>query len=305
MVGTDLNIELDLLPTNLPPNQRLRGKVVDGRGKPVFGAVVSIQGALQGDRNWSGRVEGVDKAAITAADGTFLLTSTQAYQAWKLRVAATGFVALKTELLRTGDTQHPLKLDPGSSVNGMIVKDGKPVPGVTVGICQTNRRSGQFAGEYVIATDANGVFNFTSVVPGNTMTVYTKMEKGNPFTTEIAEFTSPQSDASIELGQLELRPAKTISGKISPVDGRPLPQNYRLSIGREYAWDVQTIDVDEHGYFEIKGLPVNEAITVAVRLKGYSVDHTRTNLQVLGSISVGVFTEENLDHIEIFLKPND
>ena len=304
--GSDLVVELDPLPTNLPPSQRIHGRVVDEDSQPVFGAVVSIQGALQDDRNWWGRVPNVDKAAVTAADGTFLLTSTEDYQAWRLCVNATGFVESNTELLKTGDTQHQLALDPGSFVSGTITKDGKPAASVTLGICQTNRGSDQFAGEYVIATDEHGRFLFTSVVADETMTIYSKMEKGNLLATEIAEFTSGNSGASVELGEFELRPAKTLSGKLVLVDAGPFPKNFRILVNREYAWDSQTIDVDENGYFQAKGLPMDEAINISVRLAGYSIDHSKTNLQVTGLTSAAVFTDSDseLDTINIVLKPD-
>ena len=300
--GDDLKVELAPVPTDLPPNQRLHGKVVDDDGKPVFGAVVSIWGALQNDQNWQGRVKNVDKASVTGADGKFLLTSTEEYKAWRLSVNATGFVELSTELLATGDTDHKLTLDPGSSVTGTVIKDGKPIPGVTIGICQTNRGSDQFAGEYVIATDQNGQFLFNSVIPGSKMTIYSKMEKGNSMITEIAEFTSEKSGASAKLGELELRPAKTITGKITLVDGRPIPKNFRVLVGREYAWDTQTVDVDEHGYFKVDGLPKNEAVKISVRINDYSIDHSKTKFQVTRS-GIAVFTEGKLEQVEIFLKP--
>lgn len=297
--------KLSAIPRGLPPKQRLRGKIVDENGAPVFGALVSIQGALQGDRNWHGRVINVDKAAVTGVDGTFLLTSKDVYEAWRLTVNATGFVELDTELLATGDTEHQLSLDPGCSVGGTIVKDGKPAAGVTVGICQTNRGSNQFVGEYVIKTDESGNFLFNSVVPGNKMTIYTKMEKGNRLATELVEFSTEKSGTSTELGEFDLRPTKTITGKLMLLGGKPIPKNFRIYVGREFAWDSQIIDVDPKGHFQIDGIPENESINISVRIKSYVIDSSVTNFQLTGPSKIALFSEKDLDHVEIFLKPEN
>lgn len=308
MTGVDaaadrVTAELAPIPRDLPPTRRLCGKVIDNEGNPVFGAVVSISGAMDKERIWVGNVDNVDKAAVTAADGTFLLTSTQDYGGWNLTINATGFVPLKTSLYKTGDTQHEIELDPGSSVAGLVTKNGRPAAGVTIGICQSKRETGTFVGEYIIATDEQGRFLFTSVVLNNQMTVYSKMEEGNAFTMEIAEFTTGKSGSTSELGEFEMKPAKTLTGKIWLPGGKSLPKNFRIGVGREFAWDTQIIDVDTNGYFKIDGVPLNEAVRVGVRVPGYAIDSSKTNLQTTGESSVAFFTDNDLNHIEIFLKP--
>ena len=156
-----LELKLANVKKGLPEDHLMTGTVVDQRGKPVFGAQVFIDGATQGGRTWGGRVQKVDKVAITNESGEFLLTSQEAFEQWSLTVSAAGFVNTSTKHLDIGDKKHKIQLDPGSTVVGKVEnQNGKPVANLQVGICQTDRGSDQFVGEYVIATDQKGRFEF-------------------------------------------------------------------------------------------------------------------------------------------------
>jgi protocatechuate 3,4-dioxygenase beta subunit len=287
---------------NLPPTRRLKGKIVDNEGNPVFGALVRIGGALQKTRTLSGRVNNVDKASVTDQNGTFLLTSTEDYEAWRLEISASGFVELDTDLLETGDKLHHLVLDRGTSVTGTVTKNGEPVAGVAMGICQTDRGGDSFVGEYVIATDESGRFNFTSVLPEAGMTIYSKMEDGCPAVIELTEFTTSQSGDTKDLGEFKMGPAKKITGRITLPDGVPLPPSFRILVNRENAWDTQQILVGKNGEFSVDGLPNEEAVCITIRIAGYSLDHTRNNFHQVRSDCLAIYTDQSVDHLEIYMK---
>ena len=63
----------------------------------------------------------------------------------------------------------------GAVVQGRILKDGKPVPGIAVGMVQCNRASGQFVGVSRIASNGDGRFAFFNVHPNDDYFVYTTM----------------------------------------------------------------------------------------------------------------------------------
>lgn len=301
LVG-EMNVKMIPTPTDMPPKRQLRGKVVDDYGNPVFGALVSISGALQDNRNWEGGVDNVDNASVTDEKGMFLLTSTEDFEAWRLSVNAADFVELKTDLLETGERVHQLVMDPGARVFGTVTHDGKPVAGVTVGICQTFT-GGKFVGDYAIRTDDAGQFTFTSVVPEQNMTVYSKMEDGNELAFDVARFNSGKSGQQKDLGNFEMKPARSITGRIILSDGQKLPEDFRILFSREHAWDSQQIVVDPDGNFSIDGLPQNEAIKVSFRIGGYVLDREKNNLHQLDHNSVGIFTDQSIKKLEIHFKP--
>lgn len=298
-----LDVAVKTMPENLSPKRRLEGKAVDVNGAPVFGAMVSIEGAIQNSRSWMGRVTNVEKAVVTDENGMFLLASTEDYDAWKLKVEAAGFVALRTEALTTGKIQHQIQLNRGAEVVGRVVIDGKPVGGVAVGICQVSRSADDFAGDYAIETDESGYFTFSSVVPDQAMTVYSKMEGGVGHAFETVVFTSPPNDGTLDLGEFVMLPTRTVEGQLFLPDGKGLPPDFRILLSRENAWDTQQISVDENGRFQVAGLPRNEAITLSVRIEGLELDHQRTRFQVTGPRQVAVFVDDAIDKFEIYMRP--
>ncbi len=60
---------------NLDPNQRLSGRVVDGTGKPIAGAVISLGGVSRAESTRFGSNDNVDSMAVTDDDGSFVIAS--------------------------------------------------------------------------------------------------------------------------------------------------------------------------------------------------------------------------------------
>ena len=91
---------------------------------------------------------------------------------YDLKVEACDLATQNFELLPLGETSHELRLAEGATVIGRLLKDGKPLAGVEVGIVQENRTAGHFTGARSIGTDAAGRFTFSNIGPVGNWSVY-------------------------------------------------------------------------------------------------------------------------------------
>ena len=301
-----LELKLNQVKKGLPKDQKMSGVVVDQNGNPVFGAQVSIDGAAQAGRRWHGRVNNVDKLAITNEKGEFFLTSEEAYEQWSLSVSAAGFVNQDTERFDTGNKKHIIKLDPGSTVIGTVKNSkGDPVSNMQIGICQTDRGEG-FVGEYIIATDQDGRFEFNSVLSKAKFTIYSKLINEDDLGMfEIESFKSPKSDTMRDLGVFVADPTaiRTVKGRLILTDDTPLPKGMRMLASRENAWDSQNVDIKEDGTFEVKGLAPNEDYSFSVRLKGYRLSNQHNTFQQTRPGQLRIFVNKDFDKFKIHMEP--
>ncbi|MBI2480616.1 MAG: carboxypeptidase regulatory-like domain-containing protein, partial [Planctomycetia bacterium] len=169
----ELTLNLEPMPTNLPPDRMLRGRVVNEGGRPVAGALVGPTGAKTSDRRWRGALPGVDEASVTDDEGRFVITSRDPKLGLDLAVAAPGFAIQLVELLALNGEEHEIRLQRGATVKGGLMSNDKPVAGRAVGVVQRDRSSGKFVGETTLATDDQGQFIFPNLQPNDTYVLYT------------------------------------------------------------------------------------------------------------------------------------
>ena len=147
-----------------------------------------------------------------------------------------------------------------------------------MGLVQANRGMGQFLGALEIGTNAQGRFSFLNVAPEDDYYVYGLMpslkDKG---AVPVKPVRVGADLAIIDVGDLTLEVGHTISGRVILADGKPVPANTRLLIGRELAWDTQSVTLGPEGKFEIKGLP-SERFSLSTAVKGYHLSRRTTAL---------------------------
>jgi protocatechuate 3,4-dioxygenase beta subunit len=303
-LGEPLEVKLQAMPTDLSSRAVLRGRVVDPKGNPVVGAVVSPTGCERLEKRWWGRMPGVDPASVTNLRGEFLITGNPGDLGYDLEVEARGFARRRIDLLPTGEQVHEIKIAEGATVEGRILKAGKPVAGAAVGLVQCDRGHREFVGAYAIATDAQGRYTFTSVHPNDDYFVYTMMGNAE----RLGGVLLPQKisvgpdGTTMPAGDHELTAAHSISGHIILTDGQPVPSNTRLLLAREEAWDSQTAMVAADGAFRFTGVP-EEAVKINARIPGYRLASRRNRFQQVGSSTVAMFVEADMSGIELFFEP--
>lgn len=274
-------------PDGLKDENYLRGRVVDGDGKPVAEAVVDPYGAKTTRRRWWGRMKGVDPLVVTDADGKFVVVSDEPKLAMDLKVKGRNFATKITPLLELNGEQHTIALEQGASVSGRLVYEGKPVADRSVGIVQSERGSGQFVGEQTRVTDADGQFSFFNLLPSEEYVFYTLCDgDASTLTLKRKKLNTPDDQKSVDLGDVELIKGLKISGRVQLSEGQ-FPPDATLRISRNPAWDWKTVTIATDGSFNVTGLPP-EVYKIKLEAAGVKIDNSRFRYQMVGPNEFGL-----------------
>lgn len=278
-----------------------RGRIVDDRGEPVAGAIVSANSIHYDDgRGMYGSIDGLDPYAVSDSDGRFRICHAEAVDAIGVDIRAPG-LAPQIATLRTGGEVGQVALDPGATVTGRLLRDGEGVAGAVVGLVQTNRSVDVFLGETTIATDEHGRFTFNNVATGHEYVVYGKMEA-------VAEgsATTPKrivvEDASLKVGDLLATGGHTVAGRVVTTDGAALPPDLRVLVSAEVAWDSQLAVLDEAGRFELFGVPAG-VYSVTVRVPGYRLTARNASLTPTWPTSLRGRIDGDLEELILEFEP--
>src|SRR5260370_32201357 len=71
---------------------------------------------------------------------------------------------------------------------------------------------------------------------------------------EIIECATKDDGQDIDVGDIPVRPANTLRGKIVLSDGKPIPPSMRVNLFSDRVPDNQTVMLAPDGLFEFKGL---------------------------------------------------
>jgi beta-lactamase regulating signal transducer with metallopeptidase domain len=260
------------------PDRSLRGRVVDTHGKPISGAVVEMQGVRDrdGGGNW-GELPGIDPLAVADENGEFLLTAKNPFSMMDVKVEARAF-APKYFSLASGATRHDVPLMEGTTVKGRVLFEGKPRSNVVVGISAASRTVDNDLGHYEVGTDSKGVFTFFNIPPDTDFIVGATMGSIKALgAIPIQSFHTARDGEITDVKDLAVGPAHRLGGQVVLADGRPLPPNTRMLVGRDEASDSVELTLDENGRFELTGVP-SEIISLHVRLDGYRPSRRNASL---------------------------
>ena len=294
-----LEIELADAPV-VPDAQTIRGIVVSEHGQPIEGALVSPTGGKTAERRWSGRVDGVTPV-VSDHEGRFAIVLREDYLGLKLEVGADGYAGTKTELIDAGTSGEPIAVPVGATVVGTLTVAGRPAVGQQIAVVQTDRGATSHFIKAVAATsDAQGRFSFENLPASQEYVVFSPVgaASASDLVTTTKRFRVPESGAERDLGELTLQPGLRFSGHVTPPDGESLPEQLQLSLGRDPAWDLITIQPDGDGAFEITGLPP-ETYEVRIGNRDWQIDPARLHFQQLQTSSFGVRLDESISDIGI------
>jgi hypothetical protein len=302
--AAEVEAKLIPVPADLDPARVLRGRVLNDLGRPVVGASVSPWGARVGERRWWGRVDEVDPVAVTNAAGDFALVCNTAQMAVDLEVEARGLATARFSLLCPGAPPYTLALGQGATVTGRLVKDGKPLAGVEVGMVSADRGMEKMAGPYRVGTDADGRFTFTSVVPDRDYVVYGAMTAlAGRGAAGVKKVTVHGHGTAADAGDLPVGPAHRLAGRVVLSDGKPLPPGTRVMLSRDSAWDTQAAVADAEGRFSFDGVPPSECVGLSVRVKGYHLSDSNDSLDRLNGFSLQGKVDADIIDLHVQLDP--
>lgn len=300
-----VNLVLQPLPKNIDPKLVVSGVVVNEEGTPVAAASVSPHGAKTPTRSWVGLVKDVEPT-VTDEQGRFTMIVPKNYLELDIRVVGNGFCGAVIKALKPGDEPVEVSVTEGAQVTGRLVDNGKPVVNTTVAVVQTDRGSNHFfIAAIADVTDKNGQFEFRNLPSDQQYCIYSVVGDANRTKTDhvltVKTFKVPESGKTRDVGSLEVSEPISIRGRVVRVDGKPLPQNLRLTFGREPAWDLIAIPVAKDGSFAANGLPP-ETFEIRVGDRNLAVVANRMRYQMLGASSFGVYAQESLENLVISVK---
>jgi len=251
------------------PDKKLQGRVVDGDGQPVAGAVINLRGVTRGEGTQFGGNDGVDPVAVSDADGNFAITSRNPFDGAGVDVEARGFAKGIFQNLATGGVHHTLKLTEGATLKGRVVKDGKPLAGVEIDVSGANREASAYVGDFAIATGADGKFLLANLPPHTEYVLCGTMQSlGERGCIPANNVHTGDDGSTSDIGDVEVKPAFVLSGQIRLTDGKPLPAHQHVQLSREKPWDFLQIETDEAGRFRFTGVPP-EQVSLTARVPGY------------------------------------
>ncbi len=270
-------IPFGLAQTDKPagPGAAITGWVAGPDGKPLAGAKLE-----------SPFLKIREKTVTTGTDGRFTITAEQLPSSeFALRIDAPDLASkmftIVTAPLRmttpplgpvptvylmepTGMIGQALAMDRGSVVTGRIIREGRAVPGTTVGFWRDFHKYDVALGSPEVRTDAKGRFRFPHAPADAAGWVYVStgsLERAGAVVPRSLQ--TPAADLSVDLGDIEVRPGRTISGRVVFADGRHLPFNAEVLVSADHAAGWPRTRLDRLGRFTLSGLPEGQIDLVA------------------------------------------
>jgi hypothetical protein len=241
-------------------SQIVRGRVVDMQGKPLRGAVVQPDIATYkgpgGQLNFSAPIEWINEVTVTNDKGEFEVAFSKPAVEITLRVTARG-MAPKHFTMPTGGERRTVVVTDGAIIRGRLMYNGRPVAGAEVGLIPHDAGVGRWYPEVRIGTAEDGTFAITNVPPGRIWLLHPMMESlasrgigGDPLVCETKD-----DGQEVNLGDIRLKPAHTLRGKVVLGDAKPIAAEMRVTIGADRSGDSQMVKIGSDGRFRFDGLP--------------------------------------------------
>ena len=281
------------------PAQYVRGRVVDGHGDPVPDAVVQQEGVtLRGENGqiWTmfGPTNWIDLIAVSNEKGEFELAYGKPAEGMIMSVSPRGMSSkLFTEA--TGEDRKTLTVTEGVTIRGRLVRDGKPVANAEVGLSTHSQSAGNAFAEMRIGTRDDGTFAITNVPARRIWYLYGKMESLAPegIAADVVECETKDDGQVVNVGDIQVKPAHTLRGKIVLSDGKPIPPDMRINLFADRASDSQSVVIDREGRFEFKGLATGV----------YDLAPSVRNYKAGDELTLEELVDRDIDNLVVTLRP--
>ena len=252
------------------PRRVVRGRLLDLDGKAVPHAILSAKSGRAAKGTTLSKVlfPGAPPVAITDGDGRFVVIAPREADVLTVEVMARGLATIKLEMA-TGVEERRFSIGPGCAIRGRALRGGKPAAGLTFGVMQVYQSSDTNVGEASTAvTNAEGRWLLANVVPNDVVAVYSKLaDAGAVGATPLRYVETTDDGCVVDLGDLPVAAGVRLTGRVVMPDGRPLPPDSSITVGRTAA-DFALIALREDGTFSVDVVP-NEPLTLQLGVLGY------------------------------------
>ena len=273
----------------LPADRTILGRVLDARKRTVAGAEVSINGISTGRSTSFGQPPaGTDVVAISDSAGEFDIYVAKSFDSVGLQIEAPGMARTKFTGATPGCARRDFVLPVGAGLVGRVVRDGKPVKGINVGVASADRGAISFTGDFVVGTDAEGTFVFPNLPADRAYQFYGVMDSLRGIGAVPARVVHVGREGSkTDLGTINLTPGWRVAGEVRVANSTTLPAGSRLTVNREGAWDFSIIDLPADGRFDLPNVP-GEVVSLSVGMTGYHAAVSPAKLGRLASDRTGL-----------------
>jgi hypothetical protein len=298
-----INVSLEPLDlAQVPPEQIIRGRVIDAKGVPIQRAAVQPFGIRTADgmAMW-GWLDGVDPLAVTDSDGNFVISSRKPFASLDLNIEAAGFAKRWFTKVYGGMPPRDLQLTEGAAIRGRVTLSGRPMTNVQVEAVSGELSPDHSPSRFEIGTDAQGRFLFVNLPPKVRYQVYGRMDSLNAYGASQVATVEVSGDGGMnDAGDLVVVPANRIKGRVVLNDGKPIPPKTRLLLCREDTWDAMHVDLDNDGFFNIGGIP-NTPVYLEVAVAGYNRSPVNANIDKLNPAGLIVQVDHDITNLVIRL----
>jgi uncharacterized GH25 family protein len=285
--GEPLEIKLPPARVTGDARQTVFGHVVNADRKPVAGAKIQVH-MLHTQRDWHSG----GGVAFTDSEGRFTFRPGEDIIACDFFIEANGYIPRSFSEIPPGAGTNEYELNAGTRIMGRLLKDGKPVPDVGIGIYGVS--GGNFLNHYSVVTDGGGKFSFSGIPAHEEFHLFGMMQSLRELGALPRQLVKTgDGGTSIDVGDLNLVKGYTISGRVQMADGKPtrvaaftlartvltpkpgqLPtareDSNRSFYGLEHSFDNWRADPGMDGKFEFTGVP-GETVSIFLMLKPFDM----------------------------------
>jgi hypothetical protein len=304
----DSPAELRLLQFDLndvPTDQLVSGRVVDAHGDPIVGATISVEGWGFGNGRFTwgppARVM-FTPLAVSDDEGKFIMAANQDLDIVDLEIVSRNFAPREFHEIPLGMAARDFKLTEGSSLKGRLMHESKPLAGKTVTIASTSRRTRTNFTTEVIATDTEGRFLFTNLPAGLRYHVTGEMASlGDLGITPIVTSSPLVNGRSFDIGDLNVEPGLTVSGRVVLQDGESVPPDTVLIVSHEKIWQGQDVILSGDGRFMIEGMHPGK-ISVSIRSLGFRFGSLNRSFSAMNGGRLLATLKSSVTNLELLLE---
>ncbi len=302
---------------------RAQGTVKAMAGNPIAGATVRVIGSRDlnsTNADYALDGPGVWTETVTDTNGHFVLPGLRDDTAYRLWVQAENYLSTAYRVLKLKDGPVEIWLNAKPAVEhagnvtmrGRVLKDGKPVSGVSVGAFEQPLsyptqpfsprpfRGGNLY--FRTKTDTNGVFMLEHMAPNTGYLVYGLMSSLKVYGALPHRLAETTEDGQVmDLRDMDVVRGLRLVGQVKSRHGETLPKDLRLMVSE--GPDSQTVAVDAAGRFEVTGL-VAGVVSVFIQNDSGDIECllTGANRSMTGSMQRAVVGQLSQDKEDLLLE---
>jgi hypothetical protein len=300
-----INANLKVFPKDLEANQMIKGHVANANGEAILGARIEPFGAQEpgGNRWWGGTSQVCEDETYTDAKGDFVLITKKPDVQIDLKVFGPRVAPRLYALKATGESVHEFGLSAGAEVTGRLIKDDKPLAGVTMRISQKDRGCEHYISEWDATTDDEGKFTFKYLPADDDCWLYaTQKSIGDRGVVTLTGCRLTGDGTSVDAGDIPVSAGRRVTGKLITSDGKPLPEDSKVYMARWEVSDTIETTIDKEGKFEFKCVP-GELSELWVRITGYHVSSENTSFEPANASFLLGLIDDDIDDLRVQLDP--